>query len=272
MDYQKIRTQSVEFMLNRGWKEKTAKSRKFEQSLFDHTLVELDAVITLLPLLRATFVPTLTEQEEQVLLAGVVAHDVGKELDEWQAYLKDPSHFVSDVNRELAERVVPQLAALLGFTGVEEMLSAVVLHMRHERTPAKTMDRVLFGEHTNARWKTLADLVDAVDNLCSAKGLFAGLQCLEERSCFSGHVRTAYHLVQMRGVSTTLLHRAAIDSFVAKSWSPLLHYSNGTIYVASATAKVDEPTIDEIQTRLAENVKSVLPANIAPLIVGGMCQ
>jgi len=268
MDYQRIRTHSIDFMLNRGWKEKTAKRRIFEQSLFDHTLVELDALVTLLLLLKATFVPPLTEQEEQVLLAGVVAHDVGKELDEWQEYLKDPSHFVSDVNRELAERVVPQLATLLDFTGVEEMLSGVLLHMRHERTPAKTMDRVLFGGHTNTRWKTLADLVDAVDNLCSAKGLFAGLQCLEERSCFSGHVRTAYHLVQMRGVSTTLLHRAAIDSFVAKGWSPLLHYSNGTIYVASATAIADEPTIDEIRARLAENVKNAMGSDFANLVVG----
>lgn len=268
MDYQRIRTHSIDFMLNRDWKEKTAKRRAFEQSLFDHTLVELDALITLLPVLSTTFVPTLNEQEEQVLLASVVAHDVGKELDEWQEYVMGRSDFVSDVNRELAEQVVPQLAAMLGFTGTEEMLSAVVLHMRHERTPAKTMERVLFGGHTNERWKTLADLVDAVDNLCSAKGLFAGLQCLEERSCFSGHIRSAYHLVQIRGVSTTLLHRAAIDSFVANGWSPLLHYSNGTIYVTSATTKVVEPTTGEIQVRLAENVQNTIGHDFANLVVG----
>lgn len=268
MDYQKIREHAIEFMLNRDWKEKTAKRKAFEQSLFDHTLIELDAFITLLPILRTTFSPTLTKQEEQVLLASVVAHDVGKELDEWQEYVLGRRDFLSDVNRKLAEEVVPQLATLLGFAGIEEMLTSVLLHMRYERTTAKVVERVLFGGHTNPRWKTLADLVDAVDNLCSAKGLFAGLQCLDERSCFSGHIRSAYHLVQLRGVSTTLLHRAAIDAFMEKGWDPLLHYSNGTIYVASATLNVSEPTMDAIAAHLEEDIKNALPKNMAALIVG----
>lgn len=272
MDYQEIRVKAVEFMLNRNWKQKTAKRKTFEQSLFDHTLIEVDALITLLPLLQATFAPPLTEQEEQVLLASVVAHDVGKELDEWQEYVSGRREFLSDVNRELAEKVVPQLANYFGFSGVEEMLSAVVLHMRYERTTAKVTDRLLFGEHTNPRWKTLADMVDAVDNLCSAKGLFAGLQCLEERSCLSNHLRTSYHFVQMRGVSTTLMHRAAIDAFTGHGWSPLLHYSNGTLYVASSDTQPQEPTVEEIETHLASAIKQALPSHMASLIVGSPLQ
>jgi len=272
MDYQEIRIKAVEFMLNRDWKQKTAKRKTFEQSLFDHTLIEVDALITLLPLLQATFAPPLTEQEEQVLLASVVAHDVGKELDEWQEYVLGRRDFLSDVNRKLAEEVVPQLADDFGFSGVEEMLSAVVLHMRYERTTAKVMDRLLFGGHTNPRWKTLADMVDAVDNLCSAKGLFAGLQCLEERSCLANHLRTSYHLVQIRGVSTTLLHRAAIDAFTERGWSPLLHYSNGTIYVASSATQPQEPTVVEIETQLASAIKQALPSHMASLIVGNPLQ
>ena len=223
MDYQAFRTSAVKFMLNRDWKGKTAKRRSFEQSLFDHTLIEIDALITLLPLLQHTFSPPLTESEEQVLLTSVLAHDVGKELDAWQEYVMGRRDFLSDVNRELAEEVVPELASQFGFNGVEEMLSSVLLHMRHERTPANVTSRLLFGQHTNPRWKTLADIVDAVDNLCSAKGLFAGLQCVAERTCISNHLRTAHHLVQVRGVSTTLLHRAAIDAFVQCGWSPLIY-------------------------------------------------
>jgi len=263
-----IRERAATFMLGRGWKEKIAKRKMFQQSLFDHTLAELDVLIALLPLLRTTFSPPLTEQEEEVLLASVIGHDVGKESFEWQEYVLGRRAFLSDVNRGLAQEVVPQLATLLGFTGVQEMLSGVLLHMKYERTPAKVMDRVLFSGHSNERWKTLADLVDAVDNLCSAKGLFAGLQYLEERSGFGSHIRTSYHLVQLRGTSTTLVHRAAIDAFVASGWNPLLHYSNGSIYAASATAQVTEPTAEEIQTRLAENVKVALPENMARLIVG----
>ena len=272
MDYQAFRTKAVKFMLNRDWKKKTAKRRSFEQSLFDHTLIEIDALITLLPLLQHTFSPSLTESEEQVLLTSVLAHDVGKELDEWQEYVMGRRDFLSDVNQELAEEVVPELASQFGFSDVAEMLSSVVLHMRYERTPAKVASRLLFGQHTNPRWKTLADIVDAVDNLCSAKGLFAGLQCVAEKTSISNHLHTAYHLVQMRGVSTTLLHRAAIDTFTECGWSPLLHYSNGTIYVASSATQPLEPGVDEIQAQMAEGIEKAMPREIAQLIVGSPLQ
>ena len=272
MDYQAFRIKAVEFMFNRGWKKKTAKRRSFEQSLFDHTLIEIDALITLLPLLQHTFSPSLTESEEQVLLTSVLAHDVGKELDEWQEYVMGRREFLSDVNQELAEEVVSELASQFGSNNVEEMLSSVVLHMRYERTPAKITNRLLFGQHTNPRWKTLADIVDAVDNLCSAKGLFAGLQCVTEKTCISNHLRTSYHLVQMRGVSTTLLHRAAIHTFIECGWSPLLHYSNGTIYVASSATQPLEPGVDEIQDQMAEGIEKAMPREMAQLIVGSPLQ
>jgi hypothetical protein len=268
MDYKLVREKAVQFMLERGWKQKTAKRKDFDQSLFDHSLVVLDALIALLPVLRGTFVPPLSEQEEQILVTGVVVHDTGKELGDWQEYILGQRGFVSDVNWEHAMQVVPQLAVLFGFTGIEEMLSSVLLHMRHERTPAKVMDRVLFGEHTNERWKTLADIVDQVDNLGSSPGLFAALEYLKDRSMFSNHVRAAYHIVQLRGVSTTLLHRAAIDAFLEKGWSPLLHYSNGTIYVASATAKVDEPTVQEIEAELAKQIKVAMGSEFTKQVVG----
>ena len=272
MDYQAFRTKAVEFMFNRGWKKQTAKRRNFEQSLFDHTLIEIDTLITLLPLLQHTFSPPLTESEKQVLLTSVLAHDAGKELPEWQEYVMGRREFLSDVNRELAEEVVSELASQFGSNNVEEMLSSVVLHMRYERTPAKVANRLLFGQHTNPRWKTLADIVDAVDNLCSAKGLFAGLQCVTEKTCISNHLRTSYHLVQMRGVSTTLLHRAAIDTFIECGWSPLLHYSNGTIYVASSATQPLEPGVDEIQDQMAEGIEKAMPREMAQLIVGSPLQ
>ena len=268
MDYQAFRTKAVEFMLNRDWKKKTAKRRSFEQSLFDHTLIEIDALITLLPLLQKTFSPSLTESEEQVLLTSVLAHDVGKELPEWQDYVMGRRGFVSDVNPELTEKVVPELAEYFGFSGVNEMKTAVLQHMSYERTPAKTANQLLFGEHANKRWKTLADIVDAVDNLCSAKGLFAGLQYMKERACISNHLRASYHLVQMRGVSTTLLHRAAIDAFAEFDWSPLLHYSNGTIYVASSAAQPQEPSVEQIQAHMATAIEKAMPKEMAKLIVG----
>ena len=155
MDYQAFRLKAVEFMLNRGWKKLTAKRRSFEQSLFDHTLIEIDALITMLPLYQQTYSPPLTETDEQVLLTSVLAHDVGKELPEWQEYVMGKRDFLSDVNQELAGEVVSELANHFGFGGVNEMLSSVLLHMRYERTPAKVASRLLFGQHTNPRWKNI---------------------------------------------------------------------------------------------------------------------
>jgi len=272
MDYQAFRTKAVEFMLNRDWKKKIAKRRSFEQNLFDHTVIQIDALITLLPLLQHTFSPPLTESEEQVLLTSVLAHDVGKELPEWQDYVMGRRDFLSDVNRGLAEEVILELASQFGSSNVEETLSSVLLHMRYERTPANVTSRLLFGQHTNQRWKTLADIVDAVDNLCSAKGLFAGLQCVTERTCISNHLHTSYHLVQMRGVSTTLLHRATIDAFIECSWRPLLHYNDGTIYVASSATQPLEPSVDKIQNQMAQGIEKAMPPEIAKLIVGSPLQ
>ena len=272
MDYQAFRTKAVEFMHNRDWKKIVAKRKSFEQNLFDHTVIQIDALITLLPLLQQTFSPSLTESEEQVLLTSVLAHDVGKELPEWQEYVMGRRDFLSDVNRGLAEEVVLELASQFGASNVEETLSSVLLHMRYERTPTKVIDRLLSGQHTNPRWKTLADIVDAVDNLCSAKGLFAGLQCVAEKTCISNHLHTSYHLVQMRGVSTTLLHRAAIDAFIECGWSPLLHYNDGTIYVASSATQPLEPSVDEIQNQMAQGIEKAMPREMAKLIVGSPLQ
>jgi len=272
LNYSVIREKAIGYMLDHGWKEQLAKSRAFEQSLFDHTLVMLDALIALLPILNQTFQPPLKENEEKILLAGVVAHDSGKDRAEFQEYIKGKRGFVSDVHRATAEMVVSEVASLLDIKDKAEILSAVLLHMRHERTPANMVERVIFGDHADERWKTLADIVDAVDNLCSIKGLFPCLNYLETRASFAHHIRTAYHLVQLRGVSTTLLHRAAIDAFSALGWSPLLHFSNGSIYIASPIKDFEEAPIDDIEARFAQLIEDILPEKLSYMVVGSPLQ
>ena len=85
-------------MLNRGWKKLTAKRLQYEQSLFEHTMVELDALLSLLPILRQPNHFHLTEEEEKILIASVIAHDAGKEKPECQEYVLGKRDFVSDVN------------------------------------------------------------------------------------------------------------------------------------------------------------------------------
>ena len=46
-EHRELREKAIGIMCKRGWKEKVAKKRSFEQSLFDHTIIELDVLETL---------------------------------------------------------------------------------------------------------------------------------------------------------------------------------------------------------------------------------
>ena len=55
MKYQEISKKAATWMINRGWKKLTGKHREFNQSLFEHTMVELDAGLRILDLRRILF-------------------------------------------------------------------------------------------------------------------------------------------------------------------------------------------------------------------------
>ena len=118
IDYEVLKERAADFMLRRGWKRLTAKRRQFEQSLFEHTAVELDAFLSLLPILRKPNHFNLTEGEEKVLIASIIAHDAGKEKPEWQKYISGKRGFISDVDPDLTEKIVPEICNALGFENV----------------------------------------------------------------------------------------------------------------------------------------------------------
>ncbi|MBW2020543.1 MAG: hypothetical protein JRI65_11180 [Deltaproteobacteria bacterium] len=156
--YETLKERATEFMLQRGWKRLTAKRREFEQSLFEHTMVELDALVSLLPILRRPNHFDLTEEEEKILVASVIAHDVGKEKPEWQEYIFGERDFVSDVDPDLTKKIIPEVCNALGFENINEKVMNVIencvnLHMRHERGDANVVLALLKGKD---RWKTLA--------------------------------------------------------------------------------------------------------------------
>jgi hypothetical protein len=64
MDRQEIMTKAAAWMQARGWKEKLAKRRGYEQSLFEHSLIELDVLLELLPILGSPRHYSLSENEE----------------------------------------------------------------------------------------------------------------------------------------------------------------------------------------------------------------
>lgn len=269
LDKDDLLRRATAWMLDRNWKRLTAKRRQFDQSLFEHTMMELDAMLQLLPILREPKHFGLSESEEQVLLVSVVAHDVGKQRDEWQDYILGRRGFVSDVDPGLTQSVLPELCAALGLSGVDERVMPVIencvnLHMQHERSTTNVMAAMLQGAD---RWLTLANLVYHVDNVASAKGVLEAQRALE-RSSLAKHLRTAYHLVSVRGVSTTMLHRAALDAFKEAGWTPLLHFADATLYVCSSAQPLQQPARSQIDCRLSSVLRSVTGRDVARFMVG----
>jgi hypothetical protein len=277
MNQQAIRQQAAQWMIARGWKSKLGKRTGFVQSLFEHTDAELNALLTLLPILRHSDHYGFSPQEEQALIVGTIAHDVGKERTEWQRYVQLSSeeqkgHFVPHIIPELTKEVVPELVHHLGFDEsiIPDAIVFVNTHMAAAKTATAVMS-ILAEKRTSDRWATLAKIVDAVDNFCSAKGIFDTLRAIE--GCiFARHLRIAYHLIHVRGVSTTLLHQAAMEAYSQSVWSSLLHFSNGTIYVAGSTAAVTEPSVADIETRLGEALSNAMNVDFTKLVVGNPLQ
>jgi len=256
-------------MIARDWKRRTAKRGGFNQSLFEHSIYELDALCVLWPILSQSW--GLNDGDFASLVVGIVVHDVGKETPEWQAYvLSSPGQakHVPHVVDDLTQAAVDQLFEDLGLQGSSDNAKAFV---RYHMQATKTADSLLFdaiykGDKTD-RWMTLSKIVDQIDNVCSANGLLAAIQALEKPP-LGKHLKTTYHLVQLRGVSTTLLHRAAVAAYEAAGWSPLLHYSNGTLYVASSADEVRMPTVSEIEIWLTEVINQAMKIDYNQLIVG----
>ncbi|MEW6664399.1 MAG: hypothetical protein AB1512_04155 [Thermodesulfobacteriota bacterium] len=268
MNYQDIRENAVEWMIARGWKRRTAKRGGFNQSLFEHTIYELDALLTLWLILSKCW--GLSEKDLAALAVGTVAHDVGKETLEWQNYVladKGTVSYTPHVVEDLTQAAVDKLFQLLGLVGsLDDAKAFVHYHMQATKTTDSLIFDVINRGDKSKRWMTLSNIVAEIDNVCSAKGLLEGVRVLE-RSSIGKHLSVAYHLVLIRGVSTTLLHRAAIEAYEAIGWRPLLHYSNGTIYVASSADKVVEPTVSGIEDRLAVLVETAMGKDFARAVV-----
>ena len=264
---------AISYMNQQGWQQLTAKSRGFEQSLLDHTRIEIDTLLQLAPIFSSRKHFGLTEEEIELLVVTLMAHDVGKQLPEWQEYIHGRYKPLSDVNRKLTAEVVPTLYPALGLEPNEDaervIENCINLHMRHERRPGNVLDAVLGAPESQNRWFTLAEIVYQLDNLCSIGSVSGALAYLRDsRQIFHWHLHSTRHQVGVRGVSTPMLHRAAEDAFEEKNWLPLLYFREATIYVKSAAESEEEPTQETIQENLAHILQETLQSGIANLMVG----
>jgi len=263
IDYEHIRNIAVEFAYKRDWQRKIAKQREFEQTLFNHSITCLDAILSLLKIISMPNHFDFSEDEQKTLVVATLAHDIGKESNDWQKYVLGIGNYVSHINKDITNESLKKLAELFGIKDITSTMDAINLHMSKERTKGNVLHSLIAGNHLTDRWKLLIDIVNSVDNLSSANGLFAALDILEKPAscCFSDHIRTSYHLIQIRGVSSCLLHRASLDSFIEKGWQPFIHFSNGTIFIADSTVSIDNPSVNQIKSKLEKLIEDQVLSN-----------
>ncbi len=280
MDYSDIRAKAVRWMAARDWKNLWGKRGAFTQSLLQHTDIELNALCVLFPILEHKSHYGLTETEKQALIVGTIAHDVGKETPEWQEHVQGPQElrkgkFVPHIIPRLTEQVVPELVNHFAFDPgiIPDAIAFINLHMAATRTATNLMGVLIGKSGGSNRWAILARIVDTIDNFCSVRGLLPTLDVLrrdaETAGAIGPHILLGYHLLSLRGVSTTLLHRAAEDAYREAGWLPLLYFSSGTIYIADSRAQIEEPDSDAITARLGKVIAGVLPMDLFPKMVVG---
>ncbi|MCI0407183.1 MAG: hypothetical protein L0191_01250, partial [Acidobacteria bacterium] len=274
MERQEILTRAATWMQDRGWKQKLAKKRAHEQSLFEHSLIELDVLLELFPILAGPRHYGLSEAEKKVLVVAVLVHDAGKETDAWQIYICNPrpDRWVPHIVPELTRAVVPELCTALGFQGLAEPFQRIMAqcaefhHSRPGRSDGAILEAMLSGG--SDRFLTLASLVKAIDHLCSAAGAVEAQEAVKRDPALGHHLRVTRHEVGVRGVSTTFLHRAAQTAFQQRGWKPLLYFSNATIYGADPTEQLSEPTEEEIRGSLKTEIDAAITRDVTSLMVG----
>jgi hypothetical protein len=273
MDKQQILTSAMQWMNPRGWRNKLAKSRS-GQSLFEHSLVEVDVLLELQPILAEARHYGLTEAEGNILTVAALVHDTGKETDEWQKYVQtsSPTRWVSHVIPELVRGLVPEVCKALGFDDIAEGVQRTMAHCAefHHTPPGRgdgaVMEALLLGG--TDRFLTLAYLVKAVDHLCSADSPRDALHVGENDPSLGKHVRFTTHEASPRGVSTAFVHRAAQRAFESLSWKPLLYFTNGTVYGKDMNDTPTLPPADEIVQRLSNDLSVSLGRDVSRLMVG----
>ncbi|MGI6604024.1 MAG: hypothetical protein ACOX2S_02925 [bacterium] len=261
-------------MKKRGWQYKLAKGKGKEQTLFEHSLIELDVLLELLPILEKAQHYSLDKTEKKILLISALAHDVGKETDAWQAYVKGEhsDRIVPHVVPSLTAAVVPELCAALQFpeiSGPVQSIMALCANSHHRR-PGQSDGTILQAMLTNTtdRFLTLANLLKAIDHFCSATGPHEAIETAINDPSLKPHLLFTSHEITMRGVSTTFLHHAAQSVFIDRGWKPLLYFPEATVYAADPNDNPTVPSVVEIKECLKAKIAAAITRDVTSLIVG----
>jgi hypothetical protein len=266
------------WMRDRNWHQLLGKHGSYVQSLYHHTSVQLNFLLALRPLLCNEAGLRLTEDQFLAVFVGTLCHDVGKADSKWQHALRSagtlPHHVDGAKARVVAEEWAQRLgrSELQGF--VPSILAAIALHHKATQGVASTLDQLLHGGQNDSRWREIADLVEAVDKICSVSNVGDAAE-LADKLLGSGapepRFSATFHRVQvLRGVSTTFVHKACQEAHIEAGWTPVIHYSDGTLYFSLAQA-VSLPTLEDVRPRLASLFGQLLrEADLPQQVVGNL--
>ncbi|MDY6893967.1 MAG: hypothetical protein SVO01_00900 [Thermotogota bacterium] len=250
------------FILKRGWRLKLAKTYPVEQSLFVHSINELGAVRTYLESYSHPF----TESEVVKLYIASITHDCEKETDKWQEKVRlgeTPPHHT---NPEYAKKFVSELLEFLNRNNVKidldqedinDIISSQPLHMK----AAAKSPRIVFDEmtrkHKSERWSEIAHLIDLFDDIVSLESVESSIELLnrDEYSMVNERLEFEYHKIgNVRGVLTSLLHKACEKAYERHGFTPFIYYVDGSLYFRiRRNTQNTKITVDDIKASL-ENV------------------
>jgi len=271
MEFQeRLLTALADFISKRGWKLKIAKKEPIEQSLFIHSINELGVIKNYLQIHSHPF----NESEIAKLCIASITHDCEKETDEWQTRLrigeKPPHH----TNPEYAKRFIDELLEFLKKKGerpdfdkddINDIISSQPLHMK----AASKSPHIVFDEmsrkHKSERWSEIANLIELFDKIVSLSSVESSIDLLskDEYKMLNERVEFKYHKISnVRGILTSLLHKACEKSHDGHGFTPFLYYVDGTLYFRVRRNVPDtEISIDEIKVSL-KNVINEFIRNI----------
>ena len=225
-------------MLDRNWHQLMGKLGSYTQSLYHHTAAQITFLLALRTLLCSSSGPNLTEDQFLAVFAGSLCHDAGKEDPEWQRSLLRGRKLPHHVDEKRAHEVAADWAQRLGLSErsgfVSMIVAAISLHHKATQGVASTLNQLLRGGQTDPRWRELADLVEATDKISSTVNVAEAAEIAEKwfgKGIPSARFAVTFHQVRvLRGVSTTLVHRACQEAHIEAGWTPAMHFADGTLY------------------------------------------
>ncbi len=274
-DLREVRTRIADYLASQDWHVLLGKQRGGEQSLLEHSLAVFDVLCACAPFFESESRPRIEPTEFLGMLLATVAHDAGKAHPDFQAYLHgkvtEPTGHVSE---DAIRKVVVGAASAIGFdpgTVLEDIVSEAVLHDRFARKAQPEMNEWA-KPHGSPRWRKLADFVNHADSLASAEDIIAAEGFLRRNPLLLGAARATSYQVRVRGVSTTFLHDAAIETFEAAGFQPILFFANGTLFAGLSPASPSAHDVERTLRDKLENLLSSRRERLSELAVGNPLQ